>query len=67
MCLYYLYADDTLLMTSQHDPEFARQEMEMEIRKLQQWAHDNKIATNVGHAYQAEEANRGNKRFDSVP
>ena len=46
-CIYYLFADDTLLITSHKDPEIARREMEREIRKLQQWAHDNRIAINV--------------------
>ena len=43
---YRLFADDTILIASHKDPEIAKTNIEADFRRLQIWAHNNKISIN---------------------
>lgn len=43
---YRLFADDTILIVAHKDPEIARRKAEADFRRLQIWAHNNRIIIN---------------------
>ena len=50
-----LFADDTSLFSTVHDPDISASKLESDLKKISCWAYKGKITFNLDHSKQAQE------------